>query len=169
MVKVRAKTPLYIVALSLSFLALVESQKERWSGQFHLNLSSSLPVGIYRTIPEKKLESGDLALFHLPSDYSRELGQRDWIPKGRPLLKPALAASSYCQNSQSLTTAGKQYPKFKRDYLGKTIPSRTGCFQLKENEFLAVSNHSSRSFDSRYFGKVNKSSVLGVLKPVIVF
>ena len=169
--KFKSRFPLIIATALLFLLGGGEKLRASVGDHLYFNLSVSLPRGIYQRVDKEILELGDLALFQVPPDYSIRLGEREWLPPGRPLLKPVAAASgtSFCLEEENLTLHGREYRKFKTDYLGEKIPTKKGCFQLSETEFLALSNYSNRSFDSRYFGTLQKSSVLGILKPVFVF
>ena len=54
------------------------------------------------------------------------------------------------------------------DTLGRPLPDWSGCRRLRPNELFVLGRHSG-SFDSRYFGPVNRHSVLSTLRPILAF
>jgi type IV secretory pathway protease TraF len=53
-----------------------------------------------------------------------------------------------------------------RDSCGVTLPRWTGCRRLGTSELFVFSDRVPNSFDSRYFGPIDRTSVVGVYKPV---
>lgn len=53
-----------------------------------------------------------------------------------------------------------------RDHNGVPLPHWAGCRQLHSGEYFALSNRIPNSFDSRYYGPVKASDILGVYAPV---
>jgi type IV secretory pathway protease TraF len=52
-----------------------------------------------------------------------------------------------------------------RDSFGLTLPRWSGCRRLGPDELFVFSDRVPNSFDSRYFGPVNRSTVVGVYRP----
>jgi conjugative transfer signal peptidase TraF len=52
------------------------------------------------------------------------------------------------------------------DSLGRALPHWIGCRRLARNEVFVLSNRVANSFDSRYFGPVQLSAVIGVYRPI---
>jgi len=51
-----------------------------------------------------------------------------------------------------------------QDGLGRRLPQIEGCFILHANEVFLVSTDVQTSWDSRYFGPVKHSDVLGIVR-----
>jgi type IV secretory pathway protease TraF len=55
------------------------------------------------------------------------------------------------------------------DSLGRPLPQALPfCDYLKPGAFFVFSNY-TKSFDSRYFGPIQKSQIIGVAKPLWMF
>ena len=52
------------------------------------------------------------------------------------------------------------------DRLGRPLPSWRQCRQLRPGELFLLSVTNPASFDSRYFGPVSASAVIGVAHPI---
>jgi type IV secretory pathway protease TraF len=52
------------------------------------------------------------------------------------------------------------------DRLGRALPSLQLCRRLEPGKLLLLSTTNPASFDSRYFGRVNANTVIGVAHPV---
>ena len=52
------------------------------------------------------------------------------------------------------------------DRLGRPLPSWPQCRQLRPGELFLLSVTNPASFDSRYFGPVSASAVIGVARPI---
>ena len=57
-------------------------------------------------------------------------------------------------------------PIYARDPRGRALPQWNGCRRLRPAEYFVYSDRIPNSFDSRYFGPVRASGVLGVAHPV---
>jgi type IV secretory pathway protease TraF len=54
---------------------------------YFINASSSLPYGIYHVKKPCGLNKGDIVIFNPPKVTADLIKQRQWLPKGWPLLK----------------------------------------------------------------------------------
>jgi conjugative transfer signal peptidase TraF len=139
---------------------------------YYINLSHSVPLGLYQVIPPDNLKTGDLVVFEPPQGARFLIHQRHWLPNGWPLIKHvgALAGDSYSVIEGSLfinsTYVG---PVYERDSQGKALPYIGGRFIVGRNTFLPISTHINNSFDGRYFGSVPLSSIKGKLRPIWTF
>ncbi|MFV0680803.1 S26 family signal peptidase, partial [Ottowia sp.] len=52
------------------------------------------------------------------------------------------------------------------DRMGRPLPSWRQCRQLRADELFLLSTANPASFDSRYFGPINVSAVIGIAPPV---
>lgn len=175
MKKKYGKFKFYLLSLSLltsSIVTLLAYDKVLW-----INTSSSLPYGLYYSKNiDNNFKKGDLVLSCLPSKYANLARTRNYVNMGicnfntAPVGKHIVAIEgdhvkisnegvyingNYIQNSlpRILDNKGQNLNAFLFD--GK----------LKEDEILLM-NNKEESFDSRYFGIVNKDRLIRYIIPL---
>ncbi|AUA74270.1 peptidase [Pseudomonas aeruginosa] len=141
------------------------------------NPSDSVPVGWYRIEPRqhradslpRPLSVGSIVLTTLPADAAALAAQRGYLPSHVPLLKRvgAVAPQHVCIVNGSVRIDGVPVAAVLRaDRWGRPLPSWPQCRQLAQGELFLLSATNPVSFDSRYFGPVSASAVLGVAQPI---
>jgi conjugative transfer signal peptidase TraF len=168
----RHKKVLIIMAGTLLTLLVSLALSAKTGTCYYINLSHSVPLGLYQVIPPDNLKTGDLVVFEPPQGARFLIHQRHWLPNGWPLIKHvgALAGDSYSVFEGSLFINSKYAgPVYERDSQGKVLPYTGGRFIVEQNTFLPISTHINNSFDGRYFGSVPLSAIRGKLKPVWTF
>lgn len=133
------------------------------------NASASVPVGLYRIVSldvseRDQLDITDLAVVMPPHDLASFLDERRYLRKGLPLLKRvlALAGTEVCRNGAEITAYGMTYGQAReRDGQGRPLPVWQGCRTLRAGEAFLMNWDSPDSFDSRYFGPLPLSTVVG--------
>jgi conjugative transfer signal peptidase TraF len=141
------------------------------------NPSDSVPVGWYRVdsldhrpdSPPRPLSVGSIVLTNLPADAAALAAQRGYLPAHIPLLKRigAIAPQSVCVFDTLVWIDGVPLAAvLPADRLGRELPSWPQCRQLQPGELFLLSVSNPASFDSRYFGPVSASAVIGVAHPV---
>ena len=141
------------------------------------NPSDSVPVGWYRVQPldhrattlPHLLSVGRIVLTRLPADVAALAAQRDYLPAHVPLLKRvgAVAPQHVCIVAGQVRINGVPVATaLPADRLGRPLPSWPHCRTLAEGELFLLSVTNPASFDSRYFGPVSASAVIGVAHPV---
>lgn len=93
-------------------------------------------------------------------------------PVGKPVL--ALPGDTIVvRNEVGLFVNGEQIPNTRalgRDETGRVLPRLpNGTYLVAPGQLWVVSQYSSRSFDSRYFGPVEERSVRAVMLPALTF
>ena len=151
-----------------------------WAAGYRLNVTRSLPVGLYR-MTGGPVQRGELAAFCLEDAESISLAQeRGYLAAGscpsglRPLLKVVFGLAGdvvgiekglIAVNGHSL--AGTAVVS--RDSKGRPAPSsRLVPGVIAPGKVLVLSPHHSGSFDSRYFGLVPLAALRPV-EPVLTF
>ena len=166
-----------ICAISLIvLLALVAC----WAAGYRLNLTRSLPVGLYR-ITGGPVQRGRLASFCLEDAESISLAQeRGYLAAGscasglRPLLKVVSGLAGDIVGLEQGLIAVNGQPLagtaiVSRDSKGRPAPSsRLVPGVIAPGKVLVLSPHHSGSFDSRYFGLVPLAALRPV-EPVLTF
>ena len=141
------------------------------------NPSDSVAVGWYRVHPlhyrpgslPRPLSVDSIVLTTLPPDAAALAAQRGYLPARVPLLKRvgAVAPQYVCVFDALVWIGGVPVAAVRpADRLGRPLPSWPQCRQLRPGELFLLSSTNSASFDSRYFGPVSVSAVIGVARPV---
>lgn len=133
------------------------------------NASASVPVGWYRIEPIRTPHIGDIVLVRLPAVPAALAARRGYLPLGIPLLKRigARAPQKVCIrggivriDNTPITTA------LPVDGVGRPLSAWRSCRRLRQGELFLLSTDSPASFDSRYFGPVPVSAVIGRAQPL---
>ncbi|WCK80069.1 conjugative transfer signal peptidase TraF [Agrobacterium fabrum] len=150
-----------------------------YMGGFRLNLTPSEPLGLWRIVAlQRPVEAGDLVFICPPPTASfEEARRRGYVRRGlcpggfAPLIKTVAALpGQHIEIGPDVTVDGRPIPSSivrASDGEGRSItPFKTGIVPPK-NLFL----HSSfaSSYDSRYFGPVPDTGLLGLARPVLTF
>ncbi|MDG9977142.1 S26 family signal peptidase [Ectopseudomonas oleovorans] len=141
------------------------------------NPSDSVAVGWYRVVPlgddtgslPRPLSVGRIVLTTLPPDAAALAAQRGYLPARVPLLKRvgAIASQHVCVFDALVWIDGVPVAAVRpADRLGRPLPSWSQCRQLRPGELFLLSATNPASFDSRYFGPVSASAVIGAAHPI---
>ncbi|HPT77137.1 MAG TPA: S26 family signal peptidase [Defluviitaleaceae bacterium] len=139
--------------------------------KYYINLSCSIPRGIYKVIPfDGQLKPGDIVIFDPPVQARPYVYGRAWLPKGWPLIKPvgAITGDEYQIKEHSIIINNHyKGPVYSYDKDGQPINYKKGRFIVEKEHFLPISTYIKRSFDGRYFGQVPYSLIRGKAKLII--
>ncbi|MFC8751442.1 S26 family signal peptidase [Pseudomonas oryzihabitans] len=170
----RRRTHLLVAVLSSCGLAaLAWASFATPSAHIVYNPSNSVPVGWYRIEPVKpsadSLHVGSIVLARLPAEPAALAAQRGYLPPHIPLLKRvgAVAPQHVCIVNGVVRIDGVPVAAVLRaDRLGRPLPSWQQCRTLAKGELFLLSVTSPASFDSRYFGPIAASAVIGEAQPI---
>jgi conjugative transfer signal peptidase TraF len=132
------------------------------------NATPSAPIGFYRVSAARGLRVGDLVIFRAPPRFAALLAERGYLPLGVPLLKgiAAVAGDRVCERDGHVVIAGTPVAKaLPVDGKGRPMPIWQGCRTLAAGEFFAMLVRNPASLDSRYFGPVATSLIIGKAVP----
>lgn len=140
-------------------------------GGLRLNLSGSLPVGLYLIASEPPVR-GSIVLACLRLEVAQLAMARGYVPRGdscpggtMPIGKPILAVpgDTIVVTRAGLLLNGVAVPNSEPltvDRVGQPLPRLPmGPRVVAQGEFWLVSDFSPYSFDSRYFGPVSAEEV----------
>jgi len=133
------------------------------------NPSDSVAVGWYRIAPPDAPRVGSIVLTTLPPDAAALAAQRGYLLARVPLLKRvgATAPQHVCVFDALVWIDGVPVAAVRpADRLGRPLPSWQQCRQLRPGELFLLSSTNPASFDSRYFGPISASAVIGIAHPV---
>lgn len=161
------------LVLSLLLAGLIVPLMVAGSAGFRLNLTSSIPLGLYKVAgSQRALKRGDVVLACLPDSVAGFARDRGYVPGGgscpkrrAPVGKLVMAlpgdivAVLPTGLSVNGVMVGRSRPLL-HDRSGRALP-RVPCGRsLVEPHTLWLIGSSEHSFDSRYFGPVPDTNVI---------
>jgi len=165
------------IAAIFSLFILANAIALYFSG-LRVNSTKSVMLGYYWTV-DKPVEKGVYVLVCPPDIPVFELAkQRGYLNAGfcpaaveRLIKKVAAVKGDTIQiNQEGVQVNGQMLPFSKPiafDAAGRPMPQlELNAYHLKENELLLMGDISPTSFDSRYFGLIDRAQIQGVVKPV---
>ena len=136
------------------------------------NPTDSVPRGWYRVgriDGASSLQVGSIVLAQLPASVAAFAGQRGYLPNGVPILKRigVMAPQSVCVREQVVRVDGAAVAAVRtHDGARRPLQAWPQCRTLATGELFLLSNTNPASFDSRYFGPIAASAVLGIAWPM---
>jgi conjugative transfer signal peptidase TraF len=146
-----------------------------------INLTASMPEGLYWLSPPRAVRAGDLAMVCLDNQRAHYALQRGYIQAGscdnaaQPLLKEvvALANDTISLSSNSVLINNIPLPHsstLATDKLQRPLKAAPrGIYKLQANQMWLYGISSNRSWDSRYFGLVKSSDIASIVKPILTW
>ena len=147
-----------------------------WAAGVRLNLTSSLPAGVY-LVTNRVPTRGSIVLVCLPAPVATFARMRGYVPRGTcpgragPVGKTVLAIPGdtvrVLARELQLNSVGVRLSvTLGFDSRRRPLPSLpTGLYVVRPGELWLLGRH-ALSFDSRYFGPVPASSILAVVRPL---
>ena len=169
MSRLRSWAPLWIFSAAVCLCALFAGLG------FRLNLTPSLPLGLYRFVPGP-IERGTLVAACLPLELALEGRRRGYLSRGgcpggvTPALKRVGAANGdvVVVRPDGVFVGGVmlQAAAPREDSRGHSLePMPVGEYRLASQELWLFTTE-PRSWDSRFYGPLSASTVLGCVRSV---
>jgi conjugative transfer signal peptidase TraF len=133
------------------------------------NASASVPLGLYGIDPAAIPRVGDLVAMRPSPALTRFMSERRYVEAGAVLVKPvsALAGTTFCRTNMRVTINGRAVATaLPHDRLGRPLPRWSGCQRVARNELVLIAPTLHASFDSRYFGPVDRAQMIGRAIPL---
>ena len=131
------------------------------------NYTDSLPHGIY-LLHSGAIKKGDLIVFEPPLAVRKIIHERKYLRDDGYLMKYMVGepGDSVCTDNDTFSVAGTIFGKtLLTDTTGKPLPRYSFSGRLKEGYLVAIKGKNN-SFDSRYFGPIQTSTIIGIAKPL---
>jgi conjugative transfer signal peptidase TraF len=139
---------------------------------FIWNATASVPIGLYRVLPEDHLGVADLVAVTPPGPVAKVLAARNYLPRGVPLLKHVLGlpGQTVCRIGHNVLIDGIVMATTReRDHYGRPLPDWHGCRRIAEDEVFLMNWQSADSLAGRYFGPLPAASIIGRAVPLYTF
>ena len=133
------------------------------------NASNSVPIGLYQVQSATKLIVTELVAVQPPALLAAFLDLNGYLPIGLPMLKRVLAlpGQTVCRNGLTIAVDGIDVgDAHERDRHGRPLPAWHGCHVIADGDVFVKNWQSADSLDSRYFGPLPASAVIGKAVPV---
>ncbi|MCB2181340.1 MAG: signal peptidase I [Desulfobulbaceae bacterium] len=161
---------LILGCITLGFIVLVSVKNIH--PEFVVNMTESMPVGLYFVVKNSSPVHGDIVVFPPPEMTRKMIYQRHWLPRKRGfLLKPviALPGDYVCTNDDEFVVNDESFGNIlEEDRKGRELPKFTYCDTVNDEEIF-VGVNKENSFDSRYFGPLSSKEIVGRAMPVITW
>ena len=162
-----ARCPTFFTAVAATSLLL--STVGGTTPLYIWNASNSVPIGLYRVQPATRLAVTELVAVQPPDLLAAFLDLNGYLPIGVPMLKRVLAlpGQMVCRNGLTITVDGIDVGQaHERDGRGRPLPAWHGCRVIADGDVFVMNWQSPNSLDSRYFGPLPASAVIGRAVPV---
>lgn len=159
----------YLAWTAISCISLVSVSVFNVQPRIILNVSSSVPLGLYGLQRETPYQRGDVVLVRLPEHVRALAAERNYLPANQPALKvvAALPGDNVCSLHRVIWIARKPIANvLEHDRLGRPLPHWQGCVIVLSDQIFLLNAASESSFDGRYFGVSSADDVIGRLVPL---
>jgi conjugative transfer signal peptidase TraF len=159
----------YLMTTSLAVLAVGVLSFFPITPKLIWNASASVPLGLYSIEPARHLDVTDLVAVATPEPLASFMAERRYLPRGVPLMKrvAAIAGQQVCRDDAHITIDGIDMGEaLARDRAGRALPSWQGCRRIADGEVFLMNWAAADSLDSRYFGPLATTSIIGRAIPL---
>ncbi len=140
-----------------------------------IQASNSMPKGLYLVFANHEpaehitYQRGEVVVFSPPSSILPFLKARHWISKNDWMMKKVMGVPGdlVCLKEHIVWINGNPVGSvLDQDREHRALPQLKFCRKLSQDEYFAMSNYIEHSFDSRYFGVIPSSSIIGKAFPL---
>ena len=159
----------YVMSTSFVVLAIAGRSSVSITPKLIWNASASAPVGLYTVRTAADLGVTDLVAVDAPEPLASFLKEREYLPRGVPLMKriAALPGQTVCRIGRNVSVDTIAMGEaLARDRRGRELPVWQGCRTLRPSEIFLMNWDVRDSLDGRYFGPIPKNSIIGRALPL---
>ncbi|WP_440617200.1 signal peptidase I [Cysteiniphilum sp. 6C5] len=130
---------------------------------FIQQLTPSMPEGWYFTYPVADYHKGDNVVFIPNQQTEHYILTRKWLPRNIPLLKKIVGVPGdlLCIKGQNVYINEQWIGKiYQTDGKGNMLPVFQFCGKIPKGRYFMQGVANPHSFDSRYYGLVDKSQIM---------
>ena len=157
------------LCMSLGITAIIAAAYVNPQIRIVYNPSDSAPRGWYLVLPPAQIHAGDYVVARLPIDIANFAASRGYLPRSVPILKQvaAVSAQRVCIGNAVVHIDGAAVAHtLGTDSKDRPLTAWEHCRSLVEDELFLLNSSHPGSFDSRYFGPIDASFVLGRAIPL---
>jgi len=164
----RLKTLILTAIIVAGFLGACKAL----SYKIMFQITPSLPKGAYWIDHSDRIDTGTLCVFQIPPEVYGMVKSRGWIPEHLRyyLMKPVVAKQGDVVevSAAGLFINGRYFGAVSQfDSQGYPLPRLYKKYILGPGEYFVATPY-RKSFDSRYFGKIRRSDIKWVARPLWV-
>jgi len=151
-----------LLGIAIPVLALAVASFINLPKKLIYNASASAPIGFY-WIDNTRVSRGDYVFVRLPERVRKLVEERRYLPPDVPLIKRVVGVTGdrICRHGQEIMIDGVTVAAAQmRDGQGRELPEWQGCHILTTDNVFLLQDH-PHSFDSRYFGPVDRGLIIG--------
>ncbi|EEO42890.1 conjugative transfer signal peptidase TraF [Fusobacterium animalis 7_1] len=140
-----------------------------------LNISQSLPIGIYQKIDSYDYKIDDYVIVKVPEEYKEFIYSRGYMGTDELSAKTMLKKIKGINGDSFEVIEGSLIKNnteiiakvLSKDSKGRNLP-KISKITLKNGEYFLLGEH-PYSLDSRYLGKFEEKDILYKVRPIITF
>lgn len=168
-----------ISVVVVTCVSLTAAATGGWLGGYRLNLTPSEPLGLWRIEPLRRAAAVGDVVFDCPpasEEFAAAL-ERGYLRRGlcsggvAPLIKTVVAVAGQRVNVGSNVVIDRLPLPYSTvepsDGAGRPLQPFTGG--IVPSGYLFLHSDFASSYDSRYFGPVPETGLLGLARPVLTF
>lgn len=162
--KIKNRLKSYFKLLLIIFI-IVYIGKLYFYNNYCINITPSIPKGIYKLKDIEKLERDKIVYIEIPDNAKNIIWNREYLPKHIHYLvkyiKGIPGDTIQVKNGNNLYINGELRGNIRKyDLQGKKLDSELPIdYVLKEDEYILLGSDDN-SYDSRYFGIIKKDKIL---------
>jgi conjugative transfer signal peptidase TraF len=159
----------YVMSALFVVLAIAGRSSVSITPKLIWNESASAPIGLYTVRTAADLGVTDLVAVDAPEPLTSFLKEREYLPRGVPLMKriAALPGQTVCRIGRNVSVDTIAMGEaLARDRRGRELPVWQGCRTLRSSEIFLMNWDVQDSLDGRYFGPIPKNSIVGRALPL---